>query len=627
MTSDAHVTPQSPPLNPWHAWIAYFCFGLCSVVYFGLAIDPQFIYHWQDNIFYRTRPFFLEFLCYPGGLFKYAAAFSTEAYYYTWLGAALIGVSLLAVAMLMSRILKRVFGYRQIVLIHFLPSLGLLYCFSNVDFPFFYALGMAIALCCFYLYVLFKERHWGIRTAVFCVLSILLYYTAAGLFLVFAALAVAHEVVSQRKSMLGLLYLLLAAILPYAGSRCYPSAAFSNPYIDLIPIYTRYTHPSLSVYPPLTLYFAGATPLIAFLACALYQVYSVRYSQQKRRDRKARRKSGKKAKDNKALQGAGKDFSAAYWVWLLQTPILLLTAAVLAFLSYERFMIDTARIHYFARHDMWAEILQVERPNSKIVASYTILALYHQRRLLDDLFAFVPNPEPDHLLPQYANPRISDIYLEMGHVNLAQRWAHESLALHGPTPHMMQNLALISLLKGDKQYARKYFANLKNTFYFRDWAMHYEEYLDDEELLANDPRLSQIKASMPRTDFLSNDPDVYLELLSPNSRMAFEYLLAVALIKSDQPSIKRHCAKLREHGYNHLPRHCEEALVLQMTLENKIDQSIYGFKISEHTQQRMNKFKRIFDQAGGNPANALPALSRQFGGSYWLYYVSLALKR
>ena len=66
-------------------------------VYLWLAVEPRLIFHGAGVItnfpsFYTTRQFLVEHLSYPGGPVEYLAAFLSQLFYYSWLGAIVVGV-------------------------------------------------------------------------------------------------------------------------------------------------------------------------------------------------------------------------------------------------------------------------------------------------------------------------------------------------------------------------------------------------------------------------------------------------------------------------------------------------------------------------------------------------------
>ena len=96
------------------AWLLRsFIFFTLFYLYLWLYIDLKLMYHGAGIItnfpaFYRGRPFFLQFLSYPGGLIEYISAFLSQFFYYSWAGALVVTIQAWLMCLSLEYLLKAV---------------------------------------------------------------------------------------------------------------------------------------------------------------------------------------------------------------------------------------------------------------------------------------------------------------------------------------------------------------------------------------------------------------------------------------------------------------------------------------------------------------------------------------
>jgi hypothetical protein len=132
-------------------------------------------------------------------------------------------------------------------------------------------------------------------------------------------------------------------------------------------------------------------------------------------------------------------------------------------------------------------------------------------------------------------------------------------------------------------------------------------------------RLLAMKEDHPLLDL---PPEAMLScLLEKNgkNRMAFEYLMAWHLSNRQLTRFIQRLTELRDLGYETLPRHYEEAVMVYTAAARTAIQLDY--KPREQVQQRMKHFLGVLQSHGGDRQAALAELTRHHGNTYAFYNV------
>jgi hypothetical protein len=321
-----------------------------------------------------------------------------------------------------------------------------------------------------------------------------------------------------------------------------------------------------------------------------------------------------------------------------QILFLILITAGVAFFSFEGEKKPLLQICYYARHQMWNRVLAVaqKKPSTHILAQYHInRALYYTGRLPENMLDYSQDWGVSGLILPLAfitaPLQKSDVYFELGYMNEAHRWAHESLTILGDTPWTLQQLALINIFKGEPETARKYFELLKKNPLFKKWAQQHEGYISNEALLMQDDRLRQIGTWVNHTDFLSraNTPLEDLEFLlenNPSNKMAFEYLMAGYLLTGQISKLGKQMHRLKEFGYPEIPRLYEEALFLYLIGTNPETLKEKAHQFHRKTWIRFQDLQKILAGLKQDRKAALEQLKKSYGNSYWFYALNKNLK-
>ncbi len=283
--------------------------------------------------------------------------------------------------------------------------------------------------------------------------------------------------------------------------------------------------------------------------------------------------------------------------------------------------VDCRRLY---RARKWDSLLEEigDNPSGDLVLQFmTNSALYHQGRLLDEMFAYPQvwgtrglvfhftgkgemTSEHDDSAEAMYN---SDLFYEMGHVNAAFRHAYNSLWAWGRTYEVLRRMAECSMANGNYAMASKYLNLLEKTLFHRDFARRYQAMLADPD--ARKREFGELRKRRPTVDrnMLAHPTTPFMTLLesNPDNRMAFEYLVAWLLLEKNRDSLAAVCANAEQFsrmGYASVPVHCQEALLLAERA-NVARVGLPGFRPGRTVAARMEGFfQSLAEYEIGEPA-------------------------
>jgi len=604
-------------------------FFLLYYVYVWLVIDPRLIHHtigiltpYYSLSFSTGWGFFWPFLSRPGGLVEYGARFLSPFFCFGWVGA-LIVTALAWITSFGVDLLTRLAGRPRGMVLRYGPAVLLLVLFGSYGHPLQVILSLVAALACFVLYVPLAPRGAGQAAAVWLVLGLLFYYVAGAGGLLFSLLVALDSILIRRRTLVGLIALLGGLVLPWLiGSvlfhlslrRAYADY-FLVPDPDVVLWNWRY---ALALY----LYFP-----VVLAGTALHRALLVRRTADSH---------------HPASSASGSSWTAQvsrfFWRgearWSMKLAAVCLGAGALA-----RFMLHTDGMlafqsDYYCRHEMWAETLDAaarmpERDYDSRYNRNVMLALYHTGRMGDEMFRYPQAPgvaQYDMLEGKDSHTYFQEsrFFLELGLVNEAEKCAHEAFALEGDMPAILQHLAVINIVKDQPETARVFLNALSRKPPHRRAAEEMLRRLEADPRLETDPRVQHIRRSMigeDRAFLIVNHEASLLRLLdkNPDNRMAFEFLMAHYLCVARPDKVVENLRHLRRFGYSRIPRHFQEAILLDAigrgsplpTGERQLDPEVLAdagmfFDILKRTPNRERALEKAVD-AG-------------LGDSYFFYY-------
>jgi hypothetical protein len=592
-------------------------FLILFYLWLWFRVDTELIYQWQEPIFFFNARFFHEYFLYPGGLTDYIAAFLGQLYYFPWLGALML-TFFAGLATFFTRWLIRNTGAKiKEEIISFLPALLLLGSHSQYEFLLSFTIGYLLVLLFFVLYIRFVQENKITRFLIYILSSILLYFLVGGAFFLFVLLCGLFELLLARRYILGSFIILSSVGLPYLAASFIFLVSMRKAYIYLLPfdyinkkIYLL--HIALYAFYPFMLIVIALMNLkkVKAFECNLLTTLRSRVG----------------PRLNMILQ--------------VTALIFLLTGTAL--FSYDKVEKDHLMVDHYAQFHEWRQVLKTVSGASRLDLEMLFQAnraIYHLGRLSSDMFD----------LPQIWGTRgllltqddgfkyplqNSNFYFDLGHINEAEHWGHESMSIRGETGWTLEQLAMVNIVKGEFDAANIFISKLNQSLLFRRKAKQLRQLFNDSTRILRNPNILNIRSRMPNPEhdfiFYSDYPDVNLENVLKSNRsnkMAFEYLMAFYLLSGNLSQFANEIGRLKDLGYTEIPRHYQEALLLYIAVSGKRDiSSLKGYKIDGKIIERFKNFQDILKKFGGNKSLARQELYKYHRNTYWFYSIYYKLK-
>jgi hypothetical protein len=568
----------------------YFTACFC---YIFLRIQPSLIYQCQIPVFQWQKTFFTDFLSFPGGLAEYASNFLSQFYYYPLLGSLIITACLALICALTLLIQRTVSPDSKIGVLALLPVLLSLMLFSQYEHRLSSTLGLIAALVFFVIYLRLRFKNPAMRLFLFLTLSALIYYLSAGWLLLFSLLSIFYEIIYCRSYILGLLFFFFTLFLPYAAQTYLFLLTLKSAFFyQLIPAYDY--RPAVAPY-----LLVGCFPLFMVAAKIKATGFTARLSE---------------IFNKKAAAAA----------------LLLLTMAG-ALVSYDSAMNTVLKVDRFADSREWEQLLRFVKKHPSgdvLVAFQTNRALLHTNRLSSEMFLYNQQWGADGLyLPtearKFFSGETSDFYLDLGLLNEAQHWILEDHSNFENSPRHLQRLAVIGILKGEKDLATMALNALDKTILYRSWAKRYRGYLENPALLAADSNMQSILSRKVKHDFIIAPvfPGQDVEGVWRQdhlNRIAFDYMMADYLLTFRLEEFMAALQGSNDLNARRLPRHYQEAILVYAQSARK-NPDPFIKKIDLQTRMEFNDFMRILELKKGNALAAQKELKEKYRHTYWYY--------
>lgn len=208
-------------------------------------------------------------------------------------------------------------------------------------------------------------------------------------------------------------------------------------------------------------------------------------------------------------------------------------------------------LNFYASNCQWENIIdKCEHlpKNNLLFQNYNNMAMAEMGTLADQLFK---NPCYDirsiymtENRTPYISAILSDIYFSMGHMAFAQRYAFEANEqMNNFSPRMLKRLVQTNIAYGQYATAQKYLKILRETLFYRDWALANERLLWNESAIEADSVLG-IKRNCIFSDnrFSGSrglDDDLkQIVLNNPLHKTTIQYLGSLYLLSKDIQKFK-----------------------------------------------------------------------------------------
>ncbi len=615
-------------------------FVLCFL-YLWLVVEPHLMYHGFGTLlpdaspFATGWPFLKDSLSMPGGPVIYASAFLSQGYYHSWLGAAIIVLAGFCLGELSRRHFLAA-GFAHGFLLAPFPAIMLFLVYSQYNHPLSACLAISLGLALSLIFERLPLRRPLARALAGCLLAVFGFWLGgAGTWLVFALMTLVQEVVVHRR------WTAITLALPVSAAVILALAqyVFLIPTREALVVLTPFAPSATTGMDPflkvLTFLLYGFTPLVGLLVSLGKTVFRGHGHKTDVRPRKAR--MGRVRTTHHSTAPGSGAWYAPYGIRKLAlsaVPIVLMGLGLC--ITHKGLRKAYVLSNYYSHQKRWDKILDLSRhlPKNKSnpYVSHDILrALYHTGRLPYDMFCYPLVPEGILLTHEKKESdltqwKLSQIFLELGHVNMAQKLASEILTTKGPLGMVLEELAWINIVKGHPGTARVYLEAMKSDLVYHGRAQSLLHSLESGLAPEQAAYIDRIRSCMhdETAGVTGSEPvDETLTALlkhNPRNKMAFEYLMACYLLTGQVDKIVANMGRLRDLGYQGTPTLYQEALLIHFgSQQREVDLGKFG--ISPETLRRYEAFVQLGNAMESQDRQAvLNRLIREFGTSYFFYY-------
>ena len=618
------ITPKSPKgdFSPSLVGEGHFQLSIILPVFYGLSV---FLFFWkifpyhlhfqeQFQLFLFTQDYFIETFSRPGGFSNYAGRFFTQFFVSSFAGALLISCFLTGIQQLVYAIVRRFRRGEYYSPVHrskgeyhspihsaglflsFLPSLFYWYLLCDEISQ----TGGVIALLLVLIVTLvgiFPKLHSTRRIYLFVSIPIL-YWLAGGAVILSVLLLIFYEWRhSTTHNVFTNLTISIAAIV-FAISLPFIAKHFLVQY-PLERYWWGVDYVYFTTYSPLMISYLWILILLIVVGVSFLPVI--------------------------------KKIPTPI-IWSIQILALLfciyfviLKSAYSQNLSKEEIM----AYDYHCRMQHWDEVIKManhKSPTIPMTVACLNLALYKTGQLPDKMFNYYQNG-PEGLLPTFRRdfmiPMVGgEPYYYLGFVNTAQRFAFEAMEAfpdYQKSARVIKRLAETNLINGYYEAASKYLYILEKTLFYRKWAEETRTYLYNEAKINAHPEWGEIRRFQTDQDFLfsTKEKDMMLGIFfqqHPDNRMAYEYLMAYALLTKDINDFPLFFRLKKDFTYKEIPKSWQEALIYIWGL-NHNDLDSIPVPVSNAVKQQAIAYANTYTST----QSPEPMLRKNFSKTYWYY--------
>ncbi len=605
-------------------------FFLLFYLYVWLVIDPRLIHHsigivthYYSFSFHTGWPFFCEHLARIGGLVEYGTRLFSQFYAFGWVGALIVTAAAWC-ASLFTDMLSRRAGRPRGNVLRYVPAALVLEMYGTYSHPLSPILSLLVALGGFALYVRLAPRAPIKRLPVLLLACLILYHIAGAGSLLFPVMVAVDEFLIAGRKPVAAAALACGLVVPWTAGTLLG--------LDLKEAYGSFLVSAAGVVPgrwPLTLALYLFFPTV-LAGTAVWGAARARNVSPAPKRRSRRGDSSPSRESRRFLPGRMP-------ARIMATAAFFSGVAAAIWFSLDSLARTMLEIDYHSQHERWTEVLRSADRLPQGLYSVRchrniMLALYHTGRLGDEMFRYPQRPGVDlfHTPQEHRDMgtyyQESRLLLDVGHVNHAERCAYEALEGSGDQPAVLEQLAVISIVKGRPETARIFLNALAKHPFHRRAARDMLQRLEADSTLENDPRVSRIRGNMVHKDSVAiamNVEEVFSALLekNPHNKMAFELLMAYYLGAGRPEKVVANLPRLKDFSYPRVPRHYQEAWVI-CTGSPDSPPPIPGFGLDAEVLRRARDFRRITASAGGPQDAARTAWEAGLGDSYFFYFAS-----
>jgi hypothetical protein len=218
--------------------------------------------------------------------------------------------------------------------------------------------------------------------------------------------------------------------------------------------------------------------------------------------------------------------------------------------------------------------------------------------------------------------RKSDIYFDLGYVNMSLHHSTEAMEMFGERPALLKRLAMINVAIGNVSSGKIYLKCLSQIPFQSGWAKEYLAKMDVDPSLTSDPEIQHLRECMARNDVVGHGPvDKEMMLLlfaNRNNRMAFEYMITYYLLTRDLENFRQQLPRINDFPDMKLSPLWQEALL--MALYNATPQGDDP-RITPEVRNRFKEVMKIVKESGKDRTLALARMELKYANTYFYYYL------
>lgn len=551
-----------------------------SFLFFQFFYAYHLFFKEQIQLFLFTSDYFRSYFHKPAWFACYAGDFITQFFYLRGGGAASLSLLLFIEWLLCLFVIKRIIVTKNAQLWALYPVGIDLILHCDLLHPVSVSVGFIVVLIFFLIYSTIPNQWFSFAFGL--IVSILGYWMAGSLFLVFPFLIIAYEWKIGKNNWISWIFVgVIVFSMPVILRHFY-----------LLPITQAFIYPAMnlqSMVLPVT--------LIVVLLVAFFL----------------------KRFEEKNL----KIFNVALPI----TFFLLIFLGIKANANFDREKIlSLDSEYYFGNTDRVIELSRKYNLKSRSATYFTNMALAKKEILPEYLLDFYQPAASGLILPVAPSENWQSIFVSnevfylIGDMNFAQHSAMlgNTFSPYQRSSRMLKRLAEINIVNGDSTGANKYLRILSNTLFHKKWA---ESRQTINFTTGTDKWLIEKRAQTPTIDTIrqSNNYLASLRFLvgqHPNNVIALDYLLCYHLLNKDLKSFKKVYDQYGRLIDRPVPSLYSEALLINLYASKATQNAVEGYAISPKKLKDFADYTQIFEKTKGD----MKALAGRFGKSYWFYY-------
>ena len=302
--------------------------------------------------------------------------------------------------------------------------------------------------------------------------------------------------------------------------------------------------------------------------------------------------------------------------------------------NYNPNIYSHIKLDYYVRWQKWNDILNYATKNNlnNVFANTAVnLALSQTNQMPDRLFEFKQNGNEGFLsnfeYNSFSTGPTAEACYYLGMINSTLRYNFDmqSAILNSKNSgRFFKRIAEAYLLNGNYDVADRYLRKLKQTLFYRSWAIETQNCLSDENKIMQNPEWARIKMFKYNKglNFSTNNlPKVLITLHEhcPENKMALDYALSSCLVnKNLEEFIRLFPFYTKSYGTTNIPKIYQQAFAIACFQNNYTIDNMPSF-ISQEVKNDFIEFDNAYLI---NPKSKILTTGK-FSNSFWKYYMEV----